>query len=135
MLGLVTKARLDRELVALQRLVEIAEHRTADAQAEAQHATRLHELERRRYDDLFAKYDALRLAGAVPRSDTVSIASKPPDPVVQAILRKAGSSAHLRKHYFDYVNEQRAQNTDEATIAAAILAGESLNPAVDGVLG
>jgi len=131
----VSRATHDRELADLKRLLERAEEAQRDSHQAALDAMRLHEMERRRFDDLLTRYDALRVQGAVPKQDLVPLASKPPDIVTQSILRKAGSSAQLRKHYFDYVNEQRAQGVADPAIAQAILQGESLNPELDGVLG
>lgn len=138
----MSRASHDREFAALERLLALAKQQSedwskvaADARADADHANRLHELERRRFDDLLTRYDALRVQGAVPKQDLVPLAPKPPDIVTQSILRKAGSSAQLRKHYFDYVNEQRAQGIADPEIAQAIVQGESLNPELDGVLG
>ncbi len=126
----------DRELAELKRLLNFAEQARADAHQQALDAMRLHELERRRYDDLLTRYTDLRMTGANPKADAPPpIAKREPDPVTQAIISRAGNNALLRKHYFDYVNQQRSQQVEDATIAANILAGETLDPAEDGVLG
>lgn len=46
-----------------------------------------------------------------------------PDPVVQAILQKAGSDRKLRAHFSQFVTEQRSAGVDDAEIAHAILTG------------
>ena len=49
---------------------------------------------------------------------------KEPDLVTHAIIRMAGTDRALRKHYFEYVNQQRALGVDDAKIALAITQGE-----------
>ncbi len=69
-----------------------------------------------RYDDLVERY---RKQGDPPAPMQRAQESV----VVQAILAKAGNDARLRKHYSDYVREQRAGGLDEEAIAAAIRVG------------
>lgn len=87
-----------------------------------------------RYAELLDKFTALRIAGAdVPEPKPGPAPKAEPDPVTQAIITKAGRSPVLRKHYGEYVREQRAAGVDDADIAKAILAGQSLDPELDGV--
>lgn len=83
--------------------------------------------ERASHNVLLEKFLALRLAGgdvATP-AVTVTRAAATPDPVTQAIIAKAKHSLVLRKHYAEYVRDERAKGTDELDIAQAILEGHS----------
>lgn len=76
-----------------------------------------------RYDDLMAKYHALKLAGAVEPIPLTMAVAKEPDVVTKAIIETAGSNRLLRKQYSEFVTEQRAAGTDEDEIAKAIRLG------------
>lgn len=118
----VSRAAHDRELAALERLLAHAETARDDAQAEVEQANRLHEAERRRFDDLLSRYHALKLAGgAVP---DVLPPQAPPDPVLLAISRKAGANRVLRTHYARLAHELRAKQMTDEEIVAKIEAGD-----------
>lgn len=80
-----------------------------------------------RYADLLEKYHALRVAGAntadaaPPRAERAE-----PDPVTQAIIKRSGGNPLLRKHYAEYVRDQRSAGTADEDIAKSILEGQSL---------
>ncbi len=84
-----------------------------------------------RYDKLLDKYHALRVQGANATPELTPIVTRPPDPVTQAILSQAGSNTLLRKHFSDFVAEQRASGVPEADIAASILKG--VDPTTEGL--
>lgn len=76
-------------------------------------------------DKMLEMYHALKLGGAaVPEPKPEARKAPEPDPVTQAILAKAGKSQQLRKHYYEFVNEQRKEGFSDETIAAAILKGQ-----------
>ncbi len=80
-------------------------------------------------DDLaraHARIDTLldKLVAATTPPPVVSLPPKEPDLVTHAIIRMAGGDRALRTHYFEYVNQQRAQGVDDAEIALAIARGE-----------
>src|SRR4026207_1646420 len=90
----------------------------------ADNALSLLTAERLRYYDLLEKYHALKLAGAsVPEPKPEPLPAKEPDPVTAAIISRSGKSAQLRKHYYDFVTEQRKQGVSDDEIAHAILTG------------
>lgn len=77
-----------------------------------------------RFDALLEKYHALKLAGAsVPEPKAEPQPPKEPDPVTSAIIARAGKSQALRKHYYEFVNEQRKEGVPDDEIAHAILTG------------
>jgi hypothetical protein len=81
---------------------------------------------RHEYAALLEKFTALRLAGAVdaPPVPPVREAAKP-DPVLTAIIAKAGKSIPLRNHYISWVSQQRAASIPEEAIAKQIMQGQS----------
>lgn len=80
----------------------------------------------RRYDALLDKYHALRSAGAsLPEPKSEPLPAKEPDIVTQAIIAKSRGNPALRKHYADYVREQRAMNVSDEDIAAGIIQGDN----------
>jgi hypothetical protein len=85
-----------------------------------------------RYDTLLEKYHALKVAGATVPGPVAPPLIPVPDRVMQAILKKAGGSRALRKHYADYVTAQRHAGEDDVTIAQAILAGQTDESGVPG---
>lgn len=89
--------------------------------------------QRARYDALLDKYHALRVAGANPAAPAPEPQAKAaPDPVTQAMIARGAGNRALMKHYAQYVTEERAKGTTEATIAANILAGETMEDGVPG---
>lgn len=83
--------------------------------------------ERASHNALLEKFLALRLAGGDTAQPALPAARArtEPDPVTQAIIAKAGHSLILRKHYAEYVRDERAKGTDELDIAQAIRDGHS----------
>lgn len=79
-----------------------------------------------RGDRFFEAIRELRLAGANPKDELLHATPKPPDPVLQAILAKAGRSLLLRKHYAEFVAGERALGKSEDEIAKAILDGQDM---------
>lgn len=114
----------DTELAALKALLNRAEQARADAHQNALDAMRLHELERRRYDDLLQKFTELRLAGAEKPEPPPKLPEFKPDPVALAISRKAGANRTLRQHYAQEAHRLKSQNLTEDEIVAKIEAGD-----------
>lgn len=82
----------------------------------------------REYGVLLERYHALRFAGANPAAPAPDPQAKAqPDPVTQAMIARGAGNRALMKHYATYVTEERAKGTTEATIAANILAGETMD--------
>ncbi len=76
------------------------------------------------YEKLLDKYHALKLAGASIPEKLEPATPKEPDPVTQAIIAKSKGSVVLRKHYADYVAEQRRMAVSDDEIAEAINRGQ-----------
>lgn len=106
---LVSRSRHDRELAALERLLALAEKRADEARAEADEALRLHELERRRFDELLAKQaDASQVAKTKSKAtEVIRDAARGPDGRVDQRL-----VAHLRGQYNRLLRE--GQDPDDA---------------------
>lgn len=105
-------------------LLRVAEHRLALAEAEVTEAKRLHEMERRRFDDLLEKYHALKLQGAAVPEPAPKLPEYAPDPIQLAISRKAGANRTLRTHYAQEAHRMKAQHVSVEEIVATIDAGD-----------
>ena len=106
---------------------ELLQHNYEKLRVESQHSRAWEDLARdfsNRFDALLEKYHALRTQGANPAEPKPEPRAAPePDPVTQAILARAGKSQALRKHYYDFVSEQRRDGVSDDEIAHAILTG------------
>jgi endonuclease/exonuclease/phosphatase family metal-dependent hydrolase len=108
----VGRSTHDRVVDALERRVEMADHNL-------QEMHRLHELERRRYDELLALYHQLRGAGAsVP-----TVASEPSvvDEAIDQKVRQFGNSTRLRRVLQDFARKEAMRNGEPEAIAEKIL--------------
>lgn len=126
---LVSRRRHDRELAALEKLLAHAEQAREDARAEARDAMRLHELERRRYDELLAQFMALKVKGAEVVPVAGGIVEPPvakPDPLARLkalIGEKAGRDYRLRGLMLRQLEIDAASGESHDEIEARILAG------------
>lgn len=134
MIPFVSRSRF-REAIdlaaAMQRELREALEAAATHRAEAADLRVALERERTRFDKLLDTTLAMKTQGATTAPEP--LAQRPPDPVTQAIIAKAGGNLLLRQHYASVVAEMRAQQTSEAEIAAAILKG--VDAAEEGVPG
>lgn len=99
----MSRATHDRELAALERLLGLAEQRADDSKAEGEAALRLHETERRRYDELLQTVLAMKAQGAQVVPTASGVVTWPPplpnDPLAKLkalIAEKAGANFTLR---------------------------------------
>lgn len=76
-----------------------------------------------RYEALLEKYHALRLQYGANPLPTGRLEARPPNPVVEAIVAKAGSDTLRRAHLSRFASEQRGLGVADAEIAAAITNG------------
>lgn len=119
-----------RELAALERLNRVAEDRAAEWKIVAEDATRLHELERRRYDDLMDKYHQLCIQGAAVPAVEGSLPVAKADPVWSAVAIKAAGNPALTRHYREFVRTERAKGTADADLEQRILTGDVIDEGV-----
>lgn len=126
----VSKATHDRELAALERLLAMAEKGREDARQDALDAMRLHELERRRYDELLQTFTAMKLNGAevvaVAGGIVTPPAPLPADPLAHLkslIGKKAGRNYDLRGVMLRQLALDVDDGVDHETIEARILRG------------
>lgn len=120
-LPFVSRASHDRELAALERLLAHAEQRADDAKAEAAQATRLHELESRRYDLLLAKYtDALAPKPPIVTSAGMTVKPREKDIVAEKIRAEAGGDVRLIAHWNKLASELRGQGKTAEEIEGMI---------------
>lgn len=128
-LPFVSRARHDRELAALERLLANAEQAKADARQEALDAMRLHELERRRYDELLATVLAMKTQGAevVPvAGGIVEPRVIPPDPLagLKALIgERCGKNYALRGVMLRQLALDVAEGESHEQIEASIVRG------------
>ncbi len=118
----VSRSRHDRELAALERLLAVAEKRADDAKAEAEHATRLHELEFRRYGELLTLFhEATRYKPpTVTVPNGVVIEPRPKNIIAEKIRAEAGGDPRLMAHWQKFAQEQRALKKTDEEIAGLI---------------
>lgn len=131
MFGFVTKEKHNRELAALERLLAVAEKGREDARQDAVDAMRLHELERRRYDELLQTTLAMKAAGAQTIAVTGGAVPVPSVPFVQTdalkelIGARAGNNSALRGIMLKQLTLDRRNGISEEEIEARIMAGVS----------
>ena len=125
----MSRAAHDRELAALERLLAVAEKGREDARQDALDAMRLHELERRRYDELLQQFMALKVKGAevVPVAGGLvepHVPEKDPLAHLKAVIgEKCGRNYALRGAMLRQLSVDHAAGIPHEQIEAAILHG------------
>lgn len=130
-LPFLSRATHDREIAALERLLAVAEQSREDARQDALDAMRLHELERRRYDELLRTVLAMKGAGATVQAVAGSVIEPDlptPDPLAplkSLIAEQAGQNYALRGAMLRQLAADVAAGIPHDTIEERITRGVS----------